>query len=121
KDPKLRCQSAAEMRAELQRIKRDTDSSQYPVGVTTEAEVQSRTGDSSTKRSAGVESVGPYAASRPKRSFRWKTVVPICLLTPTAAGLLYWHSGILRNSPNKTPSCWPILAIAPVTRSSTIL
>jgi serine/threonine protein kinase/tetratricopeptide (TPR) repeat protein len=81
KNPRLRYQSAAEMRAELERIKRDTDSSQYPVVAAKDE------GDALLTGTAGV-------SSSPKRDpSLWKVAAPVCLMIAAIiAGGLYWRS-----------------------------
>ncbi|MGA9566289.1 MAG: protein kinase [Candidatus Korobacteraceae bacterium] len=77
KDRDLRCQSAAELRADLKRLKRDTDSAR------TQA---SRVASESTL----VATAAPVAASPPvaKRSKLFPVLVGVGLLIAAAAGLL---------------------------------
>jgi serine/threonine protein kinase/Tol biopolymer transport system component len=73
KDPEMRCQTAAEMRADLKRIKRSIDSSR--TGVITE-------------ESAPVSSVPAKAApqAESRRSFMWP-LLAACVLVALAVGL----------------------------------
>jgi serine/threonine protein kinase/tetratricopeptide (TPR) repeat protein len=81
KNPKVRCQSAAEMRAELERIKRDTDSSRYPV-IAAE--------DERDALSASTDSVSSSAKPGPSH---WKIAAPVCLLLAAIiAGGFYWRA-----------------------------
>ncbi len=67
KDRNLRYQSAAEMRADLQRLKRDTDSG---------------------KSAAAIE---PASISR-QRHLRWVTVGAVCVATALVIALLLWQA-----------------------------
>jgi serine/threonine protein kinase/tetratricopeptide (TPR) repeat protein len=67
KDRKLRCQSAAEIRTDLQRLKRDTDSTRLPT---------------TSGRVAGVGE---------RRGIRWKVVVPAALLVAAIATGTYFY------------------------------
>ena len=81
KNPKLRWQSAAEMRAELQRIKRDMETSRPPVLAADDETdtLPGRTGGSSGK-------------TKPFRP-HWKIIVGVCLgLAAIIAGGLYWRA-----------------------------
>jgi serine/threonine protein kinase len=68
KDRETRCQSAAELRADLKRLKRDTDSS---------------------RTSTGIQPAAPVTA--PDR--KWRLVLPIVLglLVAAAAGWFFWQ------------------------------
>jgi serine/threonine protein kinase/tetratricopeptide (TPR) repeat protein len=69
KDRKLRCQSAAEIRTDLQRLKRDTESARVPLAT-----------------SAGVPEGN-------QRGILWKVVIPAALLIAAlaASGYFYFH------------------------------
>jgi serine/threonine protein kinase len=90
KDPNLRCQSAAEMRADLERLKRDTSS-----GRTLIPAIDSATAtDASSRRTASVQPVTERPASR-------KFLLPLIaaiVLAGVVLALLYWrgafHSGM---------------------------
>ena len=89
KEPNLRCQSAAEMRADLERLKRDTSSGRAPIPAfesTTAADV-------SSGRIASVQP-GP---ERPARKFLLPIIAAIALVVALLA-LLAWrgvfHSGM---------------------------
>ena len=76
KDREMRCQSAAEMRADLRRIKRSTDSSH--TGVSTEA--------SASDAVASTKISGAKALVAERRSFFWP-LFAVCVLVAAAAGL----------------------------------
>ena len=100
KDRSLRYQHASDLRTDLQRLKRDSDSSHRygsvaPSGEMEAARVVSGTGVSDAKERAGssnVTSVGTPAAKQPTGS-RWKMVTLIALsLAAIIAGGLYWRA-----------------------------
>ena len=109
KDRELRYQHASEMRAELQRLKRDTDSGRSAAVTAAldegEAEPAARAGSKSSSgrqraaRSSSASVVGaqdaalqPTLAEAPGR-LHWKIVVPAAaLLVALFAGGLYWRS-----------------------------
>jgi serine/threonine protein kinase/Flp pilus assembly protein TadD len=89
KDCNLRYQSAAEMRAELQRLKRDTDSRRLAGFVETPAsDYTSRSG------SRGSLQAEPESKSRlpiDRSAGMWKIVVPIVVAAALAGGGLYYR------------------------------
>jgi serine/threonine protein kinase/tetratricopeptide (TPR) repeat protein len=90
KNPKIRCQSAAEMRADLERIKRDTDSSRYPVVVASEDVGDTLPAGGVSKDSRATIERLSAATTRRSRS-GWKIVVPACLLLAAIlGGGFYW-------------------------------
>jgi eukaryotic-like serine/threonine-protein kinase len=101
KDPRLRCQTAAEMRADLERLKRDTASARVAVSSVEEpsaAELSTPpTGTASapgTSRQSAVASATAgiaVPAEAPSRSR--KIIIPaaaIAVVLVAVAGLLYW-------------------------------
>jgi serine/threonine protein kinase/roadblock/LC7 domain-containing protein len=91
KDPNLRCQSAAEMRADLERLKRDTSSGRAPIPTLESASA------------AGASSGGRVAATQPEpsRPATRKFLIPLiaaAVLLVAVLALLYWrgafHSGM---------------------------
>jgi eukaryotic-like serine/threonine-protein kinase len=91
KEPNLRCQSAAEMRADLERLKRDTSSGRMAIPAPDSA---SATADSGTRRTASVQPVSERPATR-------KFLLPliaVIVLAGVVLALLYWrgafHSGM---------------------------
>src|SRR6202162_579528 len=99
KDRNLRYQVAAEMRADLQRLKRDTDSSRSAVAPAVEP------GSSGTPAPGGAEPQSPSSASAqavpasstallpPKQTRRWATGMGIVMvLALTALGLFLYRS-----------------------------
>jgi serine/threonine protein kinase/tetratricopeptide (TPR) repeat protein len=99
KDRTLRYQNASDMRAELRRLKRDTDSSQHSVVVAADNELppeQVAASGPSHLKSQGAsskENVSQAAITKAPRAFSWKTGALVLLLVAViiAAGL-YWRS-----------------------------
>src|SRR6202049_4562956 len=94
----LRYQSAAEIRAELKRLKRDTDSGHRPTlsetveGVEAEAGSSAATKPPSGKR-RGVSSDDQAAILKQPSRLPWKVFVPSAfLLGALVAGSLYWRT-----------------------------
>ncbi len=101
KDRDLRYQHASDLRADLKRLKRDTDTGRTAVQPSITEEMPTKVSDSSTTTPAHKSS-GPRAATQPvaepqppqpSAAFPWKKVVAagVVLLALTAAGL-YWNS-----------------------------
>ena len=99
KDCKLRYQHAADLRADLQRLKRDTDSGRTAQHVVSEEAPTSPVSAPSSEQAR--TSGGPHAAYAPappaqaRRSFarNWKVLLPVAsLLVATVAGAFYWRS-----------------------------
>jgi serine/threonine protein kinase len=91
KEPNLRCQTAAEMRADLERLKRDTSSGR----VATPAPDSTSAAVASSHRS--VASVQPEPQRAPTRKFLLPLIAALALAAALLA-LLYWrgtfHSGM---------------------------
>jgi eukaryotic-like serine/threonine-protein kinase len=86
KDRKLRYQSAAEIRTDLQRLKRDTDSGRSTARAV-EPEVEEESGQQKTV-SASQAAVAPPSPSVP-----WKILVPVTALALVLViGGFYWRS-----------------------------
>jgi serine/threonine protein kinase len=90
KEPNLRCQSAAEMRADLERLKRDTSSGRAPIP----AVESTAAAEASSGRIASVQ-------PRPERSAIRKFLLPLIaaiVLVGALLAVLYWrgafHSGM---------------------------
>jgi eukaryotic-like serine/threonine-protein kinase len=101
KDRNLRYQVAAEMRADLQRLKRDTDSSRSSVAAVELPPSSTAQAPTSGFQSRGSGSVSAYAApvsgstvaTAPTSSRRWLPVAAVALvLVLAAAGFLLYHS-----------------------------
>jgi eukaryotic-like serine/threonine-protein kinase len=96
KDKKLRYQSAAEMRTDLQRLKRDTDTGRTAV-VDDEAEAVAQTTSSrqpSSSKQKAVSSRAVPAVGEQRPGVRWKVLVPAAVVVVAAlvAGVLYFRS-----------------------------
>ena len=100
KDRTLRYQNASDMRAELRRLKRDTDSSQHSVAVAADDDTQNEpmaalSGDSQTKNRMASSNVtiSPPPTTERSRAFSWKLGTPMILLAAAiVVGGLYWRS-----------------------------
>ena len=100
KDRNLRYQQASDLRADLQRLKRDSDSSQHSTAVAPEnaadsARARVARGSSSEQRVApsSVIAAESSLSAEQKRGIRWKIVAPaVLLLAAIVAGGLYWRS-----------------------------
>ncbi|HEY0701331.1 MAG TPA: protein kinase [Candidatus Acidoferrales bacterium] len=80
KDKKLRYQSAAEMRTDLQRVKRDTESGRSAVSS------PAVTGTAA----AGAFASSSGAAATPARPARWKIIAPVAALVILGLGIGGW-------------------------------
>jgi serine/threonine protein kinase/roadblock/LC7 domain-containing protein len=90
KEPNLRCQSAAEMRADLERLKRDSSSGRTPIPALESAAAV----DASSRRTASVQPEPQHPATR-------KFLLPLItalVLAIVLLAILYWrgafHSGM---------------------------
>ena len=98
KDRTLRYQNASDMRAELRRLKRDTDSSQHSVIVAADEEPQPvqgfAAGEASSAKNrpaSAIGSLGEGSTARRRSAFSWKTAT-LVLLAVIVAGGFYWRS-----------------------------
>ncbi len=98
KDPRLRCQTAAEMRADLERLKRDTTSARVAVSPVEDASAAARstpaagtTSAPGTSRQSAVASAmaGVPAATEPP-SHGKRFIIPALAIIVALAGFLYW-------------------------------
>jgi serine/threonine protein kinase len=97
KDRNLRYQHASELRAELQRLKRDTDSGRSAVatlvaeGAEPETNASAASRPSSGKRSAAASAVQAALPEAPLR-ISWKIIVPAAAFVALLGGAWYWQS-----------------------------
>jgi eukaryotic-like serine/threonine-protein kinase len=90
KDRNLRYQHASDLRTDLQRLRRDTDSGRSPARNETEQLVTPVMASSQEKKSEATSQ--SVIAEKPRRS-PWKIVVPFAaLVAALIAGGYYWHS-----------------------------
>ena len=133
KDRNLRYQHAADMRADLQRLKRDTDTGRAVAAASSGsiAAVQERPASSSavapssgSGSSAAARPASPSSGSKlhpapvsssaativaesPGNKTWWKVAVPLAaLLVAIAAGVFLLLAALAGASPRKTPFCW---------------
>jgi serine/threonine protein kinase len=91
KDSNLRYQHASEMRSDLQRLKRDTDSGRSPLLVDSGSSARSMGPASSGQRSAVAES-SPTAAVAPKRSYGKIALVAAAVAIVALAAVVFWQT-----------------------------
>jgi len=111
KDRDLRYQHAGDMRADLKRLKRETESSRtgVPAAVDDTGRPSAVTGVPSSSSSSGRQktapSSGPATSAAPSMGTGWKILVPIAVVVVAAllAGGLYWRSRSATSATNATP------------------
>ncbi len=94
KDPNLRCQSAAEMRADLERLKRDSTSGRVPAFT---SEAASLPATAASTQATQAKSSQSDVAHSPARKFLIPAVVLILLLLAGLGALYYkgsFHTGM---------------------------
>jgi eukaryotic-like serine/threonine-protein kinase len=97
KDREMRCQTAAEMRADLKRTKRSIDSSH--TGVSTEDSAATSSTSAASTKSSGTTIVPPAAA---RRTSFWP-ILAVCVLL-AAAGGLYAGKQLFSSGPPPPPT-----------------
>jgi serine/threonine protein kinase/tetratricopeptide (TPR) repeat protein len=102
KDRNLRYQHASEMRTDLQRLKRDTDTGRSAPVNTVEARGEAGTIASPTSIEPKVASTKQSAIADQPRMLPWKILVPVtALVAALVAGGLYWRSHMTARLTNK--------------------
>ncbi len=89
KDPKLRCQSAAEMRADLERMKRDSSSAKHATLTADSASANAAPSADSGRASAVGAITDPPRPSLTRKLFISAAAIAITLLA--VAAVLYWR------------------------------
>ncbi len=100
KDRNLRYQSASDMRAELRRLKRDTDSSQHSVAVATDDDsptapvaVSPASSSGSSRAVSSTVNISQPAVATGRTTRPWKSLTAaVLLIAALVAGGLYWRS-----------------------------
>ena len=93
KDRELRYQHASEMRAELQRLKRDMDSGRSAVATPAAGEFDTGARAVTRPWTGKVASASHPAMPQRRRSISWKALAALAaLIVVLAAGGLYWRS-----------------------------
>jgi len=100
KDPRLRCQTAAEMRADLERLKRDTGSARVAVSPTEDASALplstppagTALAPGTSRQSAAVPATAGIAAPAEAPSRGRKIIIPAAAIAVVllVSGFLYW-------------------------------
>src|SRR5580704_5095554 len=130
KDPELRYQTAAELRGDLKRLKRDTDSSRSTTAATSSWKVPAAAGPASGTPAAlqasgpasGASVSGSAAQAAPAATTTSKSawiggVVVLLLVLVGVAGALLWHN---RYGHHDQPSFTNTMTITPVTTTGNI-
>jgi serine/threonine protein kinase/tetratricopeptide (TPR) repeat protein len=118
KDRDLRYQHAADMRADLKRLKRETESSRtgIPAAVDDSGQPAAGTTAAGSSHSSGKQSKalspGQTLVSEPSIGTRWKTLVPAAVVAVAAlvGGGLYWRSRSVG-----------LISVAPLTAKDTVV
>ncbi|MGO9124624.1 MAG: protein kinase domain-containing protein [Terriglobales bacterium] len=108
KDRDLRYQHASDMRADLKRLKRETDSSRTgtPTALEDSGRLAAGTGvPSSTPSSSRQKTAAASGQAAAAMGTRWKVLVPVAVILVAAviAGGLYWRSRSAAPVTNATP------------------
>jgi len=90
KDKKLRYQSAAEMRSDLQRLKRDTDSGHAAASARAEAASSARTRSPAAAAPESQSAKTSIAPAKPRQARRAMAMAAIAIVAAGVAGWLYF-------------------------------
>jgi serine/threonine protein kinase/tetratricopeptide (TPR) repeat protein len=116
KDSNLRYQHASEMRSDLQRLKRDTDSGRTPLPADTGSnQTSAATGSSSGPRSSGQPSVtnNVSAAALPGKKRSYRLIEAIAAIVVIALAAILWFVN-RRLSPAVTTASQKTVAVLPL-------
>src|SRR6185503_8575981 len=114
KDPRLRCQSAAEMRADLERLRRDSDSGHFAVRAH-----DSRSSFSSARSPDGASAVMHPATPKPS-VFRKLALAGAVLFVLVVAGVIFAsHAGLF--SPGMATSAFQNAAISSLSSTGDVM
>jgi len=112
KESNLRYQHASEMRSDLQRLKRDTDTGRMALPVSTPGEQTSAAGGSQSSGQRGaVSAVAAAASSEKKPSYKVIGVIAAVLIVALAAGLWFFKQ---RPAPSASTASQKTIAVLPL-------
>jgi serine/threonine protein kinase/tetratricopeptide (TPR) repeat protein len=117
KDSNLRYQHASEMRSDLQRLKRDTDSGRMPLPVSTAGEptssaARSSSGSQHSAQPSAVSAVGATASSEKKHSYKViGAIITAIVVVALAAGFWFFKQ---RLSPVASTASQKTIAVLPL-------
>jgi serine/threonine protein kinase len=113
KDPRLRCQSAAEMRADLERLKRDSSSGRVPADTSSWSTANAR--ELASSHTAAVQN----AASRKSVRGTWMAALAFLVVLITAAAVVAYRAGYF--SPGMADSAFQNASISSLSSSGDVM